>query len=145
MAAVLVNYVRLEEARRSIPSRYSRIFPVRLRLSERLVRRMRRLPAGSRVLLLFSRTDVDRFGRLVIDLHRRTVGASWRFECKAFERVVDLGALAETDEYQLIVVSIHVWDHVPERARRQPKVVYSQYEPDMQSLEEIRLQAGVLA
>lgn len=145
MAAILVNYARFEEARRSIPASFSRIFPVRLGLSERLVRRMRRLPAGSRVLLLFSQADVDRFGRLVIDLHKKTVGPNLRFECKAFERIVDLAALAETDEYRLIVVSIHFRDQVSERVRRQPRVVYSQYEPDMQSLEEIRLKAGVLA
>jgi hypothetical protein len=145
MAAILVNYGRLEEARHRIPPSFARIFPVRLVLSERLVRRMRRLPPGSRVLLLFSRADVDRFGRLVIDLHRNTVGPNWRFECQAFERIADLGALAETDDYRLIVVSIHLWEQVSERARRQPKVVYTQYEPDMQSLEEIRLRAGVLA
>jgi len=144
-AAVLVNYVRYEEARRSIPSSYSRIFPIRLGLSERIVRRMRRLPASSRILLLFSQADVDRIGRVVVDLHIKTVGFNWQFECKAFERIEDLGALAETDQYRLIVVSIHVWDQVPERARRQSKVLCSQYEPDVQSLEEIRLTVGVLA
>lgn len=145
IAAILVNYARFEEARRSIPETYSRIFPVRLGLSDRLVRRMRRLPVGSRVLLVFPQADVDRVGRLVVDTHLKAVGPNWSFECKAFERVGDLGALAETDEYRLIVVSIHVWDQVTERARRRSKVVCSQYDPDMQSLEEIRLRAGVLA
>jgi DNA-binding transcriptional regulator YhcF (GntR family) len=145
IAAILVNYARFEEARRSVPATYSRIFPIRLGLNERLVRRMRRLAVGSRVLLLFSQADVDRFGRLVIDIHNQSVGPNLEFECKAFERVENLGALAETDEYRLIVVSVHVWDEVPERARRRAKVVCSQYDPDMQSLEEIRLKAGVLA
>jgi len=143
--AVLVNYVRFEAVRRGLPSSFTRLFPIRLRLSGRLVRRMRRLPAQSRILLLFSQADVDRMGRLVVEMHTTTVGRNWSFECRALERIGDVGAVAETGVYRLIIVSVHVWDQISERARRKSNVVCSQYEPEVQSLEEIRLKAGVLA
>jgi hypothetical protein len=56
----------------------------------------------------------------------------------------DLAQVAAQGSYRLVVVSVHVWDKLPERARRMPNVVQSESEPDMQSLEEIRLPAGVL-
>jgi hypothetical protein len=57
---------------------------------------------------------------------------------------VDLAALGSSDDYGLIIVSTHVWDRVSERAKRMPKVVQVQNELDMQSLEEIRIRAGIL-
>jgi hypothetical protein len=144
-SAILVNYVRFETARSSLPPGFTRLFPIRLRLSDRVVRRMRRLPAQSRILLLFSQADVDRMGRLVIDIHTTTVGRNWTFECRALESIEDLGVLADTGRYRLIIVSIHVWEKISERARRRSNVACSQYVPEVQSLEEIRLKAGVLA
>ena len=141
--AILVNSYRQEELYQLIERR-ERVFPVRLRIKDRILRRIRRLPAGSSVLLVLSDGDFQRVGRPAVESYQARVGSRWNFEAEAFGRIPDMSALAANGHYRLIIVSVHLWDEVPEAAKQSPIVIANQNEPDSESLEEIRIPAGVL-
>lgn len=142
--AILVNYYRYESLLTVLGGRRKCVYPVKLRVGRRLINRIRRLPAGSRVLMVFAEEDFTRMGRPVVESYRALVGTKWLFEPIAFGRISDLAAVADSGTYGLIIVSAHVWDRVPEKARRSANVALVQNELDMQSLEQVRIAAGIL-
>jgi GntR family transcriptional regulator len=145
LTAVLVNSYRYEALRKMLRGYpVERILPVRVRLHRRLIRKLRRLPAGSHALLVLQDEDAAHIGRAVLDYVQGEVGDKVTITTSALRDVPDLAALAEEDRYQLVLVSRHVWWQIPERARRNPRVVPSENELIMESLEKARVRAGVL-
>jgi GntR family transcriptional regulator len=142
--AILVNSYRYENLIARIDARGQRIFRLRIRQSPRIIRRIARLPVDSSVLIVHSDEDHRRIGRAVAGMFRELVQRDIRFETVPLSDAADLAQVAAQGTYQLVVVSVLVWDQLPERVRRMRSVVQSESEPDMQSLEEIRLPAGVL-
>ena len=142
VTAFLVNSYQYENALRLLPAKRRRLFPVRVHQGENLLMRARRLAAGSRVLLVLSPEDHARIGPAVVQRFRELVGKDLRFEAASFRANLDWPA--QLSRYRLIVASAHVWDEIPERVRRSRRVVRSQSEPDLQSIEELRLAAGVV-
>jgi hypothetical protein len=121
-----------------------RIFPVRVVLKERFVRRLRRVPADSRVLLVFPDADFGRGSTFMTSYLERVVG-KLNFEPVPMSHAGDLIAVAKAGAHELVVVSYHLWDELPETARRHPRIVATETAIDMASLEAVRTRAGVIA
>lgn len=145
LTAVLVNAYRHEDAKRILSSfPGDRILPVRVRLHRRLVRKLKSLPAGSAVLFVLQDVDATHISRPVVDYVQAEVGGKLDLSTVALGALDDLAAVAAEKRYRLIVVSGHVWEDVPERARGFPNVVPSENELIPESLEKARVRAGVL-
>ena len=145
LSAILVNSYRYESLRKTIRGYpVERIVPVRVRLHRRLIRRIQRMPAGSRVLCVLQDDDATHIGRAVLDYVQSTVGDKVTISTAALGDVDDLAGLARKDGFGLILVSRHVWDQIPEKARRLPGVVPAENELIRESLEKERIRAGVL-
>lgn len=145
LTAILVNSYRYEPLRKMLRGYpVERILPIRVRLHRRLIRKMRRLPAGSHALFVLHDDDAAHIGRAVLDYVQGEVGDKVTITTTALRDVADWAELGEIDRYPLIVVSRHVWEQVPEKTRRLPHVVPSDNELNMESLEKARVRAGVL-
>jgi GntR family transcriptional regulator len=141
---IVVSHYREDRMRELVGERAIRIFPVRVQLKGRFVRRLRRVAAGTRVLLVFPDADFGR-GSLYMTHYLERVVGKLDFEPVSMSAAGDLVALAKESDRELIVVSYHLWDELPETARRNPKIIPTETEIDMASLEAMRNRAGVIA
>jgi DNA-binding transcriptional regulator YhcF (GntR family) len=141
---VLVSYYYLEDVRRIIGRRTDRILPVSWDYDAVFVERLRSLPLGSSVLLLYYEASLREQGtRLAIDaLLDRVKEREFKVDVKAVERVGRLGALARS-RYDAIVVSNRVWDEHAAVLEKSPDRFWrlsSRVNP--QSLEAVRDKLG---
>lgn len=143
-AGILVNYFRHERLLAALGGRTASIFPIRVKLHPRLVRKIRRQASGSRVLLVLPADDASRVGKETLDYLEKEVGDNVRLEAAAINDIPDLAADARSGRYRLIMVSRHIWDEIPEKARRLANVIPNENAIVMESLERARLAAGVL-
>lgn len=142
--SILVHSYRHEECLKVLRKGRSRTFPVRVKPKDFFIQKIRRLPRDSRVLLLYSDEDFRRIGKSSVNNYQDLVGEKCRMEGLPIGSVSDLADLAARGEYRLIIVSVHLWDGLPGQIRRSSRVVRTQNEFDVQSLEEIRISAGII-
>lgn len=143
-AGILVNYSRHEELLASIGDRTDAIFPIRTMLHNRTVRRIRRQAAGSTVLIVLPASDANRMiGTALIEHLEKEVGDNVHLEAAAVDDIADLAEEAASGRYRLVIVSRHIWDDIPEKARRCGNVIPHELEIAMDSLERARVAAGV--
>jgi len=143
-AGILVNYFRHERLLGALGERDAHVFPVRVKLHERVVRKIRRQGAGSAVLLVLPAEDAARIGAATLSHIEKEVGDDIRVRASSVDDIPDLADEVESGRYRLAVVSRHIWDEIPERARRLANVVPNENQLVMESLERIRVAAGIL-
>ena len=110
----------------------------------RLIRKIRRQAAGSSALLVLPRDDAARVGEATLAYLEEEVGDNVRLETAALDDIPDLAAEAQSGRYRLIIVSRHLWDDIPEKARRLANVISNENALVMESLEKARIASGVL-
>ena len=143
--AILVNAYRYEMLLKLIGGRgKKRIFAIKMSLHSRIIQRIRRQPTRSTVLLVLADDDASRVARPVAEYLQGEVGEKVRVDTTAISKIQDLADVARNGKYSLVLLSYHVWDLVPEKARRLSNVIRSDNEMNMESLEKARIQAGVI-
>jgi DNA-binding transcriptional regulator YhcF (GntR family) len=140
---VLANQYLYEEVMR-VAGAAADVFPIRMRVGKRLLQRMRRLPARTRVLLLFSDESFPQAAEALLRHYEHLYGGDRRFHTAAVSRISDIARFIETRRYRLFLLTPAVWEQVPARIRRMPAVARAMEEPDLESLEETRIATGVL-
>ena len=143
-SVVLVNQLLHEAVMATAGETSARVFPVSMRVTERTQRRIRKMPANSRVLLVMADDVFPQTGQAVLRYYRRLFGRRWRFDAKPLGSIRDLTALVESKRYRLCLLAPAVWAHTPSRLGRNGLVARMVDEPDPRSLEETRVAAGVL-
>ena len=141
---VLVSYYYLEDVRKIVGRRTERILPVSWDYDAAFVERLRSLPLGSKVLLLYYEASLREQGtRLAIDaLLDRVKEREFVVDVKAVEQAGRLGALARS-RYDAIVVSNRVWDEHAAVLEKSPERFWrlsSRLNP--QALEAVRNELG---
>jgi DNA-binding transcriptional regulator YhcF (GntR family)/vacuolar-type H+-ATPase subunit F/Vma7 len=146
LSAVLTNEHLYEEMTKVVAEGTPGVFAVRMRLDKRLQERIRKLRARSRVLVVVSNKDLPATGNALFRECERLFGTKQFFQIEADCEVPDLAAYvkARRQRYQLILLFPHVWERTPAKIRRITRAVRVVVEPDLQSLEEVRVAAGVL-
>lgn len=122
------------------------VFTVRSRLNKSVEERIRKLPARSHVLAVVSDKDSPATGNILFQQCERLFGAKPSLHVKTDSDVPDLLAFvkAQQQPYRLIVLFPHVWQRTPVKIRRMTRAVRVSVELDPESLEELRVAAGVL-
>ena len=117
---MLVDYYYLADVRRLLKGRAGGIYPVSWDYDAAFLERVRSLPIGSRVLLLFLESSIKEQGTLLaIDaLLERLRDREFETEVTAIERVPALAKLKS--QYEAVIVSNRVWDQHSEQLERQP-------------------------
>ncbi len=108
---VLVDYYYFADVRRILKGRAGGIYPVSWDYDARFLERVRSLPLGSSILLLFFESSLKEQGTLLaIDaLLDRLKERAFEVDVKAIETVKRLGKLTES-RYEAVIVSNRVWD-----------------------------------
>ncbi len=143
-AGILVNYFRHDRLLATLDGRTTGIFPVRMKLHPRIIRKIRRQAAGSSVLLVLPRDDAARVGEVTLAYLEEEVGDNVRLETAAVDDISDLAAEAQSGRHRLIIVSRHLWDDIPEKTRCLGNVIPNENALVMESLEKARIASGVL-
>jgi DNA-binding transcriptional regulator YhcF (GntR family) len=143
-SVVLVNQFLYEDVMAAAGEMSRGVFPVAMRVAERLQRRILKLPTSSRVLLVLADDLFPQTGRAVLRYYQHLFGRQWRFDAKPVGSIPELTALVGSRRYGLFLLSPVVWEQTPPRLRRSALVDRMVDEPDPRSLEETRVAAGVL-
>jgi DNA-binding transcriptional regulator YhcF (GntR family) len=143
-AGIMVNYFRHEPLLKALDGRTAAIFPIRVRLHAQTIRKIKRQASGSSVLLVLAPEDAARVGQELRSYLASELGDDVRIQIASIDDIPDLAAAASDGEYGLLVVSWHIWDDIPEEARRLDNVVSSENEIIMESLERTRTAVGIL-
>jgi GntR family transcriptional regulator len=143
-STLLVNQFLYEDVLTVARAADARVFPVRMRIGDRLQRRLRRLPAKARVLLVLPDDLFAHAGGAVRRHYAHLFGRNRRFVAKPLGTAQDLFVAVKSRRFQLILLSPIVWEQVPTRLKRGSLVERMVDEPDPRSLEGARLVAGVL-
>jgi hypothetical protein len=143
-SAVLVNQFLHEDVMAAATEMRRGVFPVRMRVAEGLQRRIRRLPANSRVLLVLAEDLFPQTGVAVLRHYQHLFGRRWRFDAKPAGSIREVTALVGSRRHGLLLLSPVVWEQAPAQLRRSALVDRLVDEPDPRSLEETRIAAGVL-
>jgi hypothetical protein len=141
---VLVDYYYLADVRRILRSRTRGIYPVSWDYDAAFTERLRSLPLGSSILLLFFQSSLKEQGTLLaIDaLLDRVKERSFKVEIQPIEQAGPLERLARS-RYAAVVVSNRVWDdHAAVLERHPDKFLRLASRLDHQSLEAIRDRLG---
>ena len=144
LSAVLVNEHLHENVTKVVGAGTPEVFAVRMRVDKRLRQRISKLPARSRVLIVLSDEALPTGDRTLSRRWERFFGNKGRIQIKAHREVPDLVALAKARRYRLILLFPLVWEQMPAGVRRRVTAVRVVVEPDPQSLEEVRIAAGIL-
>jgi GntR family transcriptional regulator len=117
---VLVDYYYLADVRRLLKGRAGGIYSVSWDYDAAFLERVRSLPIGSRVLLLFFGSSLKEQGTLlVIDaLLDRLRDREFETKVLAVDRVGSLSKLKS--EYEAVIVSNRVWDEHAAQLERHP-------------------------
>ena len=144
LSAVLVNEHLHENVTKVVGGGTPGVFAVRMRVDKRLRQRISKLPARSRVLVVVSDEALPPGDNSLIRECERLFGNKRRLQVKAHREVPDLVTLAKARRYRLILLFPLVWEQMPAKIKRMATTVRVVMEPDPQSLEEVRIAAGIL-
>ncbi len=143
-AGILVNHFRHEPLLEALEGRPAAIFPIRVKLHPRTIQKIQREVDGSTVVLVLAPDDAARVGQELRSYLASELGDDMNIQITSIDDIPDLAAEASNGENGLWVVSWHIWDDIPETARRLANVVSSENEIIMESLERARIAAGIL-
>jgi DNA-binding transcriptional regulator YhcF (GntR family) len=141
---VLVNYYYLSDVRKILKGRTERVYPVSWDYDAAFIERLRSLPLGSSILLLFYRKSLKEQGTLLVieGLLNRLKEREFQVDVKAVESVGSLPRLTRS-RYKAVIVSNRVWDEHAAVLGRYPKTFLRLASRlNRQSLEAIRDQMG---
>ena len=117
---VLVDYYYLADVRKLLKGRAGGVYPVSWDYDAAFLERVRSLPLGSRILLLFFESSLKEQGTLLAieALLERLRDREFETEVMAVERVPALTKLKS--QYEAVIVSNRVWDEHAAQLERYP-------------------------
>lgn len=146
LSAVLTNEHLYEEVTKVVGEGTPGVFSVRMRAGKSLQERIRKLRARSRVLVVVSDEDLLIGNSAFVHECEYLFGTKQGLQIETHCEVPDLVAFvkARRQRYQLILLFPCVWERTPAKIRRITGAAQVVVEPDLQSLEGVRVAAGVL-
>jgi hypothetical protein len=141
---ILTNYYRHSQVLALAGPKGIPVIPIGLSYSRAMAERIEQLPPRARLLLIFDEADRARAGLMLDDYRRRFNRSDIRFEGRAFPGVRGLRRLAIGRAYALVVVSVRVWDRIPDDLKALPRVMRTDMEFAPAQLEEARIAAEVV-
>jgi GntR family transcriptional regulator len=142
---VLVDYYYLADVRKLLKGRAGGVYPVSWDYDAAFLERVRSLPLGSRILLLYFASSLKEPGTLLaIDaLVERLKDREFAIDVKAVEAVPAVARLKA--QYGAVIVSNRVWDEHAAVLERDPETfVRLSSRLNRQSLEAVRDRLGIV-
>lgn len=103
-----------------------------------------RLSANASVVLVLDDRDYPSLS-LILETYRKILAqASVKLTAVPLSRVRDLERFVRSSRHHKVIFSNRIWEQIPERLKRHPRVTRPEMEIDFASLEGGRIRAGVI-
>lgn len=143
ISKVLTPLYHYEEVLEVCGNVHSKVIPLRLDWNTQLIQELQALPPGSRMAFVLEKSECRDYGD--------ALARSLNYACPKLEIEIccwrdagETARLIHSGKYQRLLLSGVIWDEVPEETKNSPLVVQRALEINRRSLEEARIQAGVI-
>lgn len=139
---IICNYYRFDEVSKIFKGRGVEIVPLRMIFGQKTRNELGKVRPGSKILFLFDEEDQSTLS-LILEDYRRA------FEDQRLEfvshPVKDIKSALQTEGVAKVLVSNRIWNSIPKEIRRAQHVSHPVMEFDPSSIEEVKMQLGVIA
>lgn len=140
----LTNYLRLEEVTRIVKGAGVEVIPLGLSFKDETIREFRKFPEGASVVLVVHETDLQTL-TLLLELYRRILlEPSVRITALPLSLIPDIHEFVNSSKYHKVIFSNRLWTDIPLEIKKYPRVTHPFMSVDLASLENARIQAGVI-
>ena len=139
---IVCNYYRLDIVTKILRGRKGGIVPLRMLLGEETKRILRALPKRSKVMYLFDPRDHSALA-LVLDDYRRAYPES-ELEFVA-RQAKDIGRQVRSEDYAHFIISNRLWNSLPKEIKKSDRIAHPSMVFDLSSVEEAKMQMGIIA
>jgi DNA-binding transcriptional regulator YhcF (GntR family) len=142
--SILTNYIRLDEVRQIVTKDRVDVIPLSLICTQEMRGTFRRLPSNANVVLIVDDRDYPSLTLLLEGYRKILVDPSVKMTALPFSQVTDPVRFVKSPKYSLVIFSNRIWDEIPEKVKKMPRVIHPMMDIDLASLESIRIRAGVV-
>jgi DNA-binding transcriptional regulator YhcF (GntR family) len=140
----LTNYLRLDEVTRSVKGSGVEVIPLGLSFRDETIREFGKFPQGASVVLVVHETDLQAL-TLILELYRRILlEPRVRITAIPLSRIRDIHEFVNSSKYHKVIFSNRLWTEIPPDLKKHPRVTHPFMSVDLASLENARIQAGVI-
>jgi GntR family transcriptional regulator len=140
----LTNYYRLEQVQKLAKGRIAEVLPLSLIYTAKYRDQFRHLPRGSSIVLVLEDSGYPTLG-MIKDIYRAfLVESSTELFVMPKRKIRDLSRFVSSGKYEKIIFSDGLWNALPEKIKKHPRVTYPQMEIDPSSLDDARNRAGII-
>lgn len=139
---VVCNYYRLDEISRILRGNKLDIIPLRMLIGEETKRELNSLPRRSKVMFIFDQGDQSGLSLILEDYRRAFADHELEFVSRSGK---DITRLAKSRGVAKIIISNRIWNSIPKETREAEKVTQHIMKFDPSSIEESKMQLGIIA
>lgn len=141
---ILTIYIRFDQVRKIVKRHGIEVIPLSLEFSPAMLEEFRGLPADASVVLILDDRDYPSLSLILQAYKNVLVEPSVKLSAIPLSRVRDLQRFVSSNNHDKIIFSNRIWESVPERIKKHPKVTRPRMEIALASLESARIRAGVV-
>jgi GntR family transcriptional regulator len=138
---ILCNFFRLDHVTRILRGKKLAIIPLRMRLAEQATRELSELLPQAKILFLYDSRDQSATPLIIEDYRRAHTEKELQFVSRP---VKDIARQIKAEEFAMIIISNRIWATLPEEIRQAKKVTHPILDFDPSSVEESRMQLGII-
>lgn len=142
--AILTNYLRLDQVSRIVSKDRVNVIPLSLTFAPAMREMLRRLPPNANIVLVVDDQDYPSLTLLLESYRKILVDPSAKLTALPLSQVPDPMRFVKSGKYNMVIFSNRIWEAIPERVRKLPRVIRPLMEIDLASLESVRIRAGVI-
>jgi len=139
---IVCNYYRFDEVGKILRGQKVQVIPLRMTLGDETKKKLNQLPAGSKVVFIFDEADQPRLGLILEDYRRAFEEHHLDFVSRS---VKDLPRVMKSDDFAEVLVSNRIWQSIGEDIQHAYNVTHPIMEFDPSSIEESKMQLGIIA
>jgi len=132
-----------EEVREILKDGPAKVITVRMRWNEQLLRELRALPPRSLMAFMLEASALSGYGQALAQ-ELTSVCPNLKVELLPWTDGIRIRRLMKSGKYKRVLLSAKLWGEVDEQVRKSPVFVQRALEIDKSSLEEVRIDAGVI-
>jgi GntR family transcriptional regulator len=139
---VICNYYRLDEVTKILRGQSIDIVPLRMMLGEQTKKELSQLPEGAKVAFIFDVQDESRLSMILEDYRKAFADRKLVFVSRS---VNDFKSRMKLNGYARLIVSNRIWNDIPKTRKKASNITHPIMEFDSSSLEESKMQLGIIA
>lgn len=139
---ITCNYYRFEQVNKIVRGQPVEVIPFRMRLSEKTKHELNQLPEGSKVTFIFDEQDQSTLGLIQEDYKKTFADRKLTFTAGS---VKDFARLVKSNSSTTFLLSNRVKDSIPDKFQNVPGVTHTIMEFDPSSIEEAKMELGIIA